>query len=180
MMQLKNAPFDAKDKTLVPEAEPCASCLKRTGNEKELFADVGRSDVCTDTVCFRQKCDATRQRRLDQAKAEGKTVLSPQESAQLYPRNDCIAHDAPYVELDAGCPFAVGKTWAKVISQLPKEERPPIAVAIDPVGALHQLIGRKEAGEAVRSLEIAEPAETRGDLSPVRRAAPKGDARQPG
>jgi hypothetical protein len=62
MMQLKGAPFDTKDKTLVPDAGACALCPKRTGNEKELFADVGRADVCTDIVCFRSKCDATRVR----------------------------------------------------------------------------------------------------------------------
>jgi hypothetical protein len=55
MTQLKAAPFDPKDAALVPDAGPCAACLKRTGNQKEteLFADVGRADVCTDPVCFR-------------------------------------------------------------------------------------------------------------------------------
>jgi len=46
-------------------------------------------------------------------------------------------------------------------------ERPPIAVAFDKSGQLHELIGRKEAGEAARTLDLATPVETRGDLSPA-------------
>ncbi len=119
MLQLKNAPFDAKDKTLVPAAGACSVCPKRTGNEKELFADVGRADVCTDIVCFRSKCDAVRERSLAQAREEGKTVLSPQESAQLYPHGN-LSHEAPYVELDGPCPFTPGKTWSEGHQQAPK------------------------------------------------------------
>ncbi|MEI9999077.1 MAG: ParB/RepB/Spo0J family partition protein [Verrucomicrobiota bacterium] len=167
MMQLKNAPFDTKDKALVPDAGPCSSCHKRTGNEKELFADVGRSDVCIDTVCFKAKCDAARERLLVQAKEAGKVVLSAQESAQLYPHGDRLSSEAAYVELDGPCPFTPGRTWARVVAKLPKAERPPVAVAVDRNGTLHYLIGRKEAGEAVRTLDLAAPVETRGDLSPA-------------
>jgi ParB/RepB/Spo0J family partition protein len=167
MMQLKNAPFDPKDKTLVKDAGPCASCPKRTGNEKELFADVGRADICTDPGCFKLKSDAARERLVAKAKDEGKAVLSPQESAQLYPHGANLAHDSAYVELDGACPFAPGKTWARIIAKLPKSERPPLAVAVDRNGTLHDLIGRKEAGEAARTLDLATPVETRGDLSPA-------------
>jgi ParB/RepB/Spo0J family partition protein len=166
MMQLKGAPFDPKDKTLVPDAGPCALCPKRTGNEKELFADVGRADVCTDIVCFRAKCDAARARLLANAKEEGKAVLSSEESAQLYPHHDRLSYDAPYIELSQRCPFVPKETWGDVIAKLPKTERPEIAVAVDKTGTLHELIGRKEAGEAARNLDLAKPAETRGSLSP--------------
>ena len=167
MMQLKNAPFDPKDKTLVPDAGPCSACPRRSGNEKELFADVGRADVCTDTGCFKAKCEATQARLVAKAKDEGKAVLSSQESAQLYPHGANLAHEAPYVELDGPCPFALGKTWASVVAKLPKAERPPVAVAVDRNGTLHELIGRKEAGEAARTLDLATPVETRGELSPA-------------
>jgi ParB/RepB/Spo0J family partition protein len=166
MMQLKGAPFDAKDKTLVPDAGPCALCPKRTGNEKELFADVGRADVCTDIVCFRAKCDASRARLLAKAKEEGKIVLSSEESAQLYPHHSHLNYEAPYVELSQACPFAPKKTWGEVIAKLPKAERPEVAVAVDKTGTLHELIGRKEAGDVARTLDLAKPAETRGSLSP--------------
>ena len=168
MMALKNAPFNTKDKTLVPDAGPCSLCPKRTGNEKELFADVGRSDVCTDVGCFKTKCDAARERLLATAREEGKTILSPEESAQLYPYNNgSLSHEAPYVELTEVCPFGKGKPWVAIIAKLPKAERPAIAVAVDKNGALHELIGRKEAGEAARELDLATPVETRGSLSPT-------------
>jgi ParB/RepB/Spo0J family partition protein len=164
MTQLKGAPFDPKDKTLVPAAGPCALCPKRTGNQKELFSDVSRGDVCTDPACFRQKCEATRLRALEAAKEEGKIVLSPQESAALYRLGSNLSYDAPVVELDTPCPFAPKKTWRQVVARLPKGERPGISVATDKVGKLHELIGRKEAGEVLRTLELAEPRETRGDI----------------
>jgi ParB/RepB/Spo0J family partition protein len=168
MTQLKGASFDPKDATLVPAAGPCASCPKRTGNQKELFSDVSRADVCTDPVCFRQKCEAARGRVLEAAKQEGKLVLSPEDSAELYPYNGGqLRYDAPVVELDKPCPFETRKTWADVIHKLPTEERPQIIVAVDRQGGLHEVIGRKEAGEAARSLDLAAPAETRGELSPA-------------
>jgi hypothetical protein len=166
MTQLKGAPFDPKDKELVLAAGPCASCPKRTGNQKELFADVNRADVCTDPVCFRAKCDATRARLVEAAKQEGKLVLSPEESADLYPyRNGQLKYEAPVVELDSPCPFLPKKTWRQIVAKLPKEERPDVVVATDKEGNLHELVGRKEAGEAARALDIAASHETRGHLS---------------
>ena len=166
MTQLKGAPFDPKDAALVPDAGACAGCPKRSGNQKDLFADVSRADVCTDPVCFRLKCEATRVRALGAAKAEGKIVLSPQDSAELYPyAGGRIKYDAPAVELDAACPFQSKKTWRQIVEKLPQEERPNVIVAIDREGNIHELIGRKEAGEAARALDIAAPHETRGSMS---------------
>lgn len=167
MMALKNAPFNTKDKTLVADAGPCSLCPKRSGNEKELFADVGRADVCTDVGCFKAKCTASNERLLSAAKAEGKTVISAEEAATLFPYSDgSLSHDSAYVDLAKACPFGRDKTWAQVIAKLPKAERPTVAVAIDKSGMLHELIGRKEAGEAARTLKLATPVETRGNLSP--------------
>ena len=119
-------------------------------------------------MCFRQKCEAARVRVLEAAKQEGKLVLSSEDSAELYPYN-CgqLRYDAPVVELDKPCPFETRKTWAEVIHKLPNEERPQIIVAIDRQGGLHEVVGRKEAGEAARSLELAVPSETRDELSPA-------------
>jgi len=166
MTQLKGAPFDPKDKTLVPDAGPCALCPKRTGNQKELFSDVSRADVCTDPICFRQKCEAARLRVLETAKQEGKIVLSPEDSAELFPyRGGQLKHEAPVVELDTACPFEPKKTWRQIVARLPKGERPDVIVAADREGKLHELVGRKEAGEAARALDIAQPHETRGNMS---------------
>jgi ParB/RepB/Spo0J family partition protein len=167
MTQLKGAPFDPKDAALVPDAGPCASCPKRSGNQKELFADVGRADVCTDPVCFRLKCDATRARLMVKAEGEGKMVLSVEDSQVLYPHGSYLSNEAPVVELAKPCPFASGKTWQEVVDDLPEGERPSVIVAVDRTGELHELIGKKEAGEAARALDLATPGQTRGDLSPA-------------
>jgi len=168
MTQLKGAPFDTRDKDLVPAAGPCASCPKRTGNQREteLFADIGRADVCTDPVCFKLKCDATRARSLAKAESEGKMVLSTEDSQQLYGHGKYLNHDAPVVELEKPCPFANGKTWQEVVSEVPEGERPTVVVAVDGEGNLRNLIGKKEAGEIARALDLASPGETRGELSP--------------
>ena len=145
MTQLKGAPFDQKDAALVPTAGPCATCPKRSGNQKELFPDIGRADVCTDTTCFRLKCDAARSRLMAKAESEGKVVLSPEDSQTLYPHGHYLSHEAPVVELANPCPFASGKTWQEVVAKLPEDERPTVIVAVDRNGDLHEVIGRKEA-----------------------------------
>jgi hypothetical protein len=180
MTQLKGAPFDPKDAALVPDAGPCASCPKRSGNQKELFADVGRADVCTDPVCFRLKCDAARARLMATAESEGKMVLSVEDSQMLYPHGDYLNHEAPVIELTKLCPFAGGKTWHEVVAELPEGERPSVIVAVDRSGSLHELIGKKEAGEVARALDLAKPGETRGDLSPaaVQQRQQNKDARE--
>jgi ParB/RepB/Spo0J family partition protein len=180
MTQLKGAPFDAKDAALVPEAGPCAGCPKRSGNQKELFADVGRADVCTDPICFRLKCDAARARLMTKAESEGKMVLSVEDSQTLYPHGKYLSHEAPVIELTQSCPFADGKTWQEVVAELPEGERPSVIVAVDREGNLHDLIGKKEAGEMARALDLATPGETRGDLSPaaVQQRQQNKDARE--
>jgi len=42
-LDLKNAPFDAENATLVPAAGACAACPKRTGNNPLLFPEIATS-----------------------------------------------------------------------------------------------------------------------------------------
>ena len=58
-MLLKQAPFNKRDAQLVPAAGSCVDCLKRTGHNKLLFADVSaNSDACTDPTCYAAKLDS--------------------------------------------------------------------------------------------------------------------------
>lgn len=57
-LQLAGAPFSKDDAELVPEAGPCTKCPKRTGNNLELFGDLGKKDTCTDKACFENKVEA--------------------------------------------------------------------------------------------------------------------------
>jgi ParB/RepB/Spo0J family partition protein len=63
--ELKGAPFDQKDKRLVPNATSCKACPERAGNAKavdpEAYADT-RDDVCLNPACYREKCEAQKLR----------------------------------------------------------------------------------------------------------------------
>lgn len=58
-------PFDKTDATLVPEAENCAECPKRTGFNTLLFGEMSHRDQCTDAACLNQKVGWYVERQLE-------------------------------------------------------------------------------------------------------------------
>jgi ParB family chromosome partitioning protein len=58
LLILKLAPFDTRDAQLVPAAGSCTDCPKRTGHNKLLFSDLGKSDACTAPTCYQAKVEA--------------------------------------------------------------------------------------------------------------------------
>ncbi|OJV41178.1 MAG: chromosome partitioning protein ParB [Acidobacteriales bacterium 59-55] len=58
LLLLKDAPFDKRNADLVPAAGSCVDCPKRTGQNKLLFADLGKQDACTDPGCYQAKVQA--------------------------------------------------------------------------------------------------------------------------
>ncbi len=81
MTQLKGAPFDVADVTLPGGA--CGVCPKRTGNQPNLFDDVGNADVCTDSACFAKKVRTAGTRAIAAAKTEGRKVIVGEEAKKL-------------------------------------------------------------------------------------------------
>jgi ParB/RepB/Spo0J family partition protein len=75
MLRLAEAPFDTKDETLLPSAGKCATCPKRSGNDRDLFGDIKDKSVCTDVACFGQKRRAAGDRAIAAAKAKGLDVI---------------------------------------------------------------------------------------------------------
>lgn len=71
MLDFNRAPFMISDVTLVPSAGACGDCPKRTGNQPEIFTDVGSPDVCTDSDCWFSKTTAHGARTLKQAADNG-------------------------------------------------------------------------------------------------------------
>lgn len=69
MLDLGKARFDKKDETLVPAAGSCVACPKHTGHSPELFADIGKGDMCLDGKCFMAK--QTKHNAREKAKVEG-------------------------------------------------------------------------------------------------------------
>lgn len=105
MLQLAGAPFDTKDKALYPEAGNCSDCPKRTGNQKELFADVSRADVCTDPSCYQVKVTNHWKALAAKAEEKGHKVLGDKEAAKVFPYgNNQVAPDSGYASIDDTCP----------------------------------------------------------------------------
>lgn len=73
LMELSRASWKLDDEKLLPSAGACASCVKRTGAEPQLFAELGKKDCCTDRSCFEAKEKALIAKR--QAELEGMAHL---------------------------------------------------------------------------------------------------------
>jgi ParB/RepB/Spo0J family partition protein len=94
MLDLSGAPFPVDDEKL-NNAGACGKCPKRTGNQPELFGDVKKGNVCTDTACFAGKTRAWGQRQIDAAIADGRPVISGAAAKKVAPHG--IERDNPYV-----------------------------------------------------------------------------------
>jgi ParB family transcriptional regulator, chromosome partitioning protein len=53
---LKKAPFNTKDKNLVPEAGACSVCPSNSATLKSLFPDMAKQSVCSNKECYNNKC----------------------------------------------------------------------------------------------------------------------------
>lgn len=56
---LRNAPFDTKDKKLVPEIGACTGCQYNSASVKSLFPDYAKQAICSNTSCYNNKCTAS-------------------------------------------------------------------------------------------------------------------------
>ncbi len=53
---LKRAPFNTKDKNLVPEAGACSVCPSNSATLKSLFPEVAKESICSNKECYNNKC----------------------------------------------------------------------------------------------------------------------------
>lgn len=100
MLRLERATFSIVDATLVPEAGSCAECPKRTGNDRDLFADVDAPDLCTDTACFHGKEQAHNEQLVTKARASGMEVIEGEEALAIMPNKFSQRMD-DWVDIDA-------------------------------------------------------------------------------
>jgi ParB/RepB/Spo0J family partition protein len=138
MLRLVDAPFRKDDPTLVEAAGACTKCPKRTGNQKELFADVEAKDTCTDPKCFELKRGAHWEREKAKAKQEGRKVLSPVETKRLFPYNNgLMPHNSPYVALDER---PIGEEADKPWKDILGKDTPKSVLVLDPLGNPRNLV----------------------------------------
>jgi ParB/RepB/Spo0J family partition protein len=117
MLKLGGGGFPTGDASLVPAAGACGACPKRTGNQPELFGDVKGGDVCTDPPCYQAKRQAWAIRQLEEARAQGRTVIEGKQAAKIAPHG---AHNLAggYVGLDEHCyQDDKGRTYRQILGK---------------------------------------------------------------
>ncbi len=152
MLQLKDAPFDTTSAELVPKAGPCTTCPKRTGNQRELFADVTSTDVCTDPPCYEKKKTALWQLRVSKAKETGQTVLSQEQAKRAFPYGQ-LAYDSEYVDLSER-DYAVQKTYKQVLA---KDAPAPILARHPKTGELVELMKKEDFNKFSTGKKVSVP-----------------------
>ena len=76
---LKRAPFNTKDKNLVPEAGACSVCPSNSATLKTLFPDVAKESICSNKECYNNKCI------IHYMAALGNSITTYQPVALIYP-----------------------------------------------------------------------------------------------
>lgn len=150
---LRGVAFDRKDPLLVPDAGPCTTCPKRSGNNPDLF-ETKRADVCEDVTCFKAKLDAHWDLERQRAQRAGKKALTLTDGKKIF-KNGTPSFDSPWVELDAPCPSDSKKrTWREVLGDEAIKDaaaavtdagEPLVHVAPDATGRAHDLMKRDDA-----------------------------------
>jgi ParB/RepB/Spo0J family partition protein len=167
-LPIVDAPFDAADATLVKKAGSCTACPKRTGAQPVLFEDLSsKEDLCTDTHCYRAKCDARWARILIEAKASKAKVLSPAETKKLYPHDTShrVAYGSEWIDLDDT--GADGRKAREVFAG----DLPPVAYAQRHDGVPVTLVSRGDYERAAKSYAAKA---TKASASGAGKASTKG------
>lgn len=101
LLDISNAPFDAKDETLLPTAGSCAACPKRTGNNPLLFPEVRQKSICTDRACYRAKVEALVQIRLKPLEESGERPVrvSPAPAWQVKKPEKDVLYEGQYRQI---------------------------------------------------------------------------------
>lgn len=143
MMALKEAPFDAFEKALAGKPA-CVDCLKRTGNQKDLFPDISGKDICTDPKCFQEKKTAKIARMIERLREKGETVLSEDDAKKIFPYEHQTTPSGSWVDIDDGVWNAKGEEIKyKTMMKTAKDIR-PVFVVHPARGDIIQLLNKKD------------------------------------
>jgi ParB/RepB/Spo0J family partition protein len=154
-IELKQAPFDRDDATLVPRVGACTTCPKMAGNNRAAFPE-GRADLCTDPDCYAAKEKAAQERVLDEAEAQGQTVLRGKHAAGLFQYGNLRSDE--YLDLSDHCyQDAKHRTYGALL----KGHLAPgdIVLAFEPAtrhqrAVLHKLVPRAKGQALLRKLKL--------------------------
>lgn len=149
MLRLELAPFDTAAEQLVEGCGACVSCPKRTGNQRELFADVKSADVCTDPPCYDRKAAAGWKLMAADAKARGYAVLPEAEAKKLFPYPGSPGHLSSngFVSLTDTCQEdPKRRSYGKLIGSSPDA----LTLVRAPDGSVHKLLPRAGLKKAIK------------------------------
>lgn len=164
MLRLEDAPFDTADNEL--PGGGCGACIKRTGNDRDLFGDVKGPDICTDPQCYQCNVAVAAKRRLAQLKAEGKTILPRDRVKKSYPsRSSRPDYNSEFLDLDSE--LWVGNRKVKV-SALLRQAKPEIPTVFGERhdGVIVELAPRKALELAARKLSRKSTSGKRQEADP--------------
>lgn len=158
MLRLDAARFKITDATLVAEAGDCRQCMKRTGAQPEVFADVDSADVCIDPACFHAKEAAHEALVLAQARAKGQEIITEKEAKKLWEWEHSKIDG--YTRIDRPDPRVGGTKMLKTV--LGKDMPQPV---------LMQNPHKKgELIEVLPTSKVTKLLKESGKIAPVRRA----------
>lgn len=100
MLRLADATFNCADEALLKSAGSCTTCPKRTGNQKDLFADVKGADICTDPPCYEAKGKAHIVQLKANAKTDGRKIIDGDAAKKIKPYEYTSDLSGGYIELD--------------------------------------------------------------------------------
>jgi ParB/RepB/Spo0J family partition protein len=163
MTDLSTATFPINDANLLDKVGACSDCLKRTGNQPELFDDVNSKDVCTDTVCFAMKRTAHILLIQKEAEEKGHLVLTGKDAKKVFPNmyNTTLKADSGLVKLSDTCPHdPEERSWEEVLPkkvfESQKDNKPALQkVMVESVARNHELIPTVNIEQATKALREA-------------------------
>lgn len=158
MHRLNQAPFKMDDAELLAKAGACSGCPKLTGNQSELFSDVGAVDFCTDPKCYKQKLGAHWKVVSKKAKKDGVQVLDQKETEKIWPYGGQSGmYSNTYVGLSEQCwEDSKRRTYGKILGSSPEG----FVLARHPDGAPEKLFPKKGLQSALKEAGIKIQART--------------------
>lgn len=129
MKELKGAPFDQGDATLVPAAGPCTSCQHCTANTPDQYQGK-RTDMCLLPQCFAKKVEAHHTQALTKFREAGHTIIPTSEAREMFKHSDSyISGNSKYEIISNACYTdskqrsnrqILGRDYKSIVAQTPR------------------------------------------------------------
>jgi len=177
MLGLKDAVFDIKITDYQVKgkliAGACGPCPKRSGNNPDLFDDIG-DDMCTGVKCFHAKRSAHFEREAAAFQAKGLTVITGNEAKKILPDKwNPNATGAGYVGGEQYCNEA-GKSYAKVVGK----QIEPVMVRHPDRNEFVKVFPVAEVKKVLKAQDIKAPASMEKQQGALQHAVAKATAKE--